>query len=368
MKDILDFASGSIQQVGLSFFTSCILPAGVFAFIQAFLLIPLAARNVPALSSFGLSVNPPILPNSLDLPGLFAFILVPLALGILLLGMNGLLIRLYSGFVWPFTILLRPRVHAKREQITELYGALNDYRTAYHDNRASSSHLAPDNEPAIQQNKDNIQQIENAIRKEHDQIETKLLHETNNNILPKKPANAAPTRLGNVLAVTAEYPAEHYGIDAATFWPRLYTLLHKAAPEHYERIASQKSSLDLSLNLSFLSAITALEAVLILVIGILGGSQRDLTLSLVIGISGALLAIIFYDNCVSAARSLGNLIAVSFDFYRGLVLAAYNLQTPVDLNAEYALWVKLAAFVRRGEPFYFPEQSNFRGDLKFDTK
>ena len=356
MKDFLDFASGSIQQVGLSFFMSCILPAGIFALIQAFVLIPLTARNVPALTGLGLSATPPTLPNSLDLSGLLAFVLIPLALGVLLLGMNGFLIRLYSGFVWPLNVLLRSRTQLKRQQIVHRYGVLNDYRADYQANVVALSRYTSSNEADLQQLKDNIQQIENAIRNEHERIDTNSMNAangTNNVALPKNSADAAPTRLGNVLAVTAEYAAEHYGIDAATFWPRLYPLLQKAAPEHYERIGAQKASLDLSLNLSFLSAITAFEAALILISGI----RSDVPLTLLIGIGGTLLAIVFYDNCVSAAHSLGKLIAVSFDFYRGLVLAAFNLQMPDDLYAEYALWIELAAFVRRAEPFYFPARS-----------
>jgi len=367
MKDFLDFASGSIQQVGLSFFMSCILPAGVFALIQAFVLIPLTARNVPALTGLGLSATPPTLPNSLDLSGLFAFVLVPLALGVLLLGMNSFLIRLYSGFVWPLNILLRSRTQLKRQQIMHRYGVLNDYRAEYQANVAALSRNRFSNEADLQQLKDNIQQIENAIRTEHERIDTDSMNtadNTNNAALPKNSADAAPTRLGNVLAVTAEYAAEHYGIDAATFWPRLYPLLQKAAPEHYERIGSQKASLDLSLNLSFLSTVVALEAALILVISILSGIRSDVPLILLIGIGGALLAIIFYDNCVSAAHNLGKLIAVSFDFYRGLILTAFNLQMPGDLHAEYALWIALAAFVRRAEPFYFPARSVSAADVK----
>jgi hypothetical protein len=53
---------------------------------------------------------------------------------------------------------------------------------------------------------------------------------------------------------------------------------------------------------------------------------------------------------------MGELIKTSFDYYRGLILQAFNLKMPDKLSEEQVLWVKLAAFIRRGDAFYFPEE------------
>jgi hypothetical protein len=68
----------------------------------------------------------------------------------------------------------------------------------------------------------------------------------------------------------------------------------------------------------------------------------------------------FYDASVSAVRTLGELIKNSFDYHRRLVLQAFELQTPDGLIEEQAVWVRLAAFVRRGDEFYFPADARER--------
>jgi hypothetical protein len=51
----------------------------------------------------------------------------------------------------------------------------------------------------------------------------------------------------------------------------------------------------------------------------------------------------------------------AFDYYRGNVLQRLNLQMPNDLEEERVLWLKLAAFIRRGESFYFPTEYRIQG-------
>jgi hypothetical protein len=47
------------------------------------------------------------------------------------------------------------------------------------------------------------------------------------------------------------------------------------------------------------------------------------------------------------------MISQSFDLYRLSVLDAFGLARPQSLDEEYWTWVRLAAFIRRGEPFYY---------------
>ncbi|MBI3361812.1 MAG: hypothetical protein HY023_11955, partial [Chloroflexi bacterium] len=64
-----------------------------------------------------------------------------------------------------------------------------------------------------------------------------------------------------------------------------------------------------------------------------------------------------YRAGVSAARSMGGQLQIFFDYYRGKVLERFGLALPDDLAQEKVIWLRLAAFLRRGEPFYFPAEA-----------
>jgi hypothetical protein len=108
--------------------------------------------------------------------------------------------------------------------------------------------------------------------------------------------------------------------------------------------------LDLSINFAFLSGIITVETILILVF--LGYKP----LLLVLVVVAFILSISFYQASVAAIQGLSGLIKVSFDYYRGLVLQAFNLRIPENLSEEQTVWLKLATFIRRGDAFYFPEE------------
>jgi hypothetical protein len=111
--------------------------------------------------------------------------------------------------------------------------------------------------------------------------------------------------------------------------------------------------LDLLLNLAFVSGLLVLEAILVLLFGPGGHSSSLIPLALI----SVVLFVGFYSAAVGAVYTMGELIKISFDYHRHLVLEAFNLQTPDDLIAEQATWVRLAAFVRRGDEFYFPAET-----------
>lgn len=46
---------------------------------------------------------------------------------------------------------------------------------------------------------------------------------------------------------------------------------------------------------------------------------------------------IFYSASVSAIQVIGELIELSFDYYRGLVLEAFRLSTPNELSEEQTI-------------------------------
>jgi len=81
-------------------------------------------------------------------------------------------------------------------------------------------------------------------------------------------------------------------------------------------------------------------------------------------LSTFLLAVIGYGAyraAVASARAVGNAMRTAFDYYRGNILQRFNLKMPNDLEEERVLWLKLAAFIRRGESFYFPTEYRIQG-------
>jgi hypothetical protein len=70
----------------------------------------------------------------------------------------------------------------------------------------------------------------------------------------------------------------------------------------------------------------------------------------------------FYRSAVVGVKTMSTLITQCFDFYRGDLLAAYGLERPATLQEERTIWLRLAAFLRRGEPFYFDSLSRSQPD------
>ena len=64
---------------------------------------------------------------------------------------------------------------------------------------------------------------------------------------------------------------------------------------------------------------------------------------------GIQLAILLYYWSVGAVYLLGELIKNSFDRYRHLILTSFGLKLPNTLRQEQIIWVRLAAFIRRGD-------------------
>ena len=184
------------------------------------------------------------------------------------------------------------------------------------------------------------------IENEHKEIEESKSQQT----LPHNIERVCPTSFGNAYAIAEEYPYERYGADSVLFWPHLRTLMQEKATNHSLRLTQQKTVLDLSINFAFLSGLITVETILILVF-----SGHKPLLLILAGVA-FILSISFYQASVAAIQGLGGLIKVSFDYYRGLVLQAFNLRMPENLIEEQTVWLKLATFIRRGDAFYFPEE------------
>ncbi len=79
-------------------------------------------------------------------------------------------------------------------------------------------------------------------------------------------------------------------------------------------------------------------------------------LTLVVALLLAVIGYGAYRAAVASARAVGNIMRTAFDYYRGNVLRRFSLRMPNDIEEERVLWLKLAAFIRRGESFYFPNE------------
>ena len=170
--------------------------------------------------------------------------------------------------------------------------------------------------------------------------------------MPYRLHRVTPTTFGNVYAMAEEYQFDRYGVDAVLFWSRLRQLMIDHVPEFSERISQQKTMLDLRLNLAFGCGLVALE-----IIALFPFRLMDMPVML---ISSLVLSIIlangFYSASIASMHILGELIKISFDQYRHLILESFGLQKPTDLLTEREMWIDLAKFLRWGDMFYFPKQ------------
>jgi hypothetical protein len=173
--------------------------------------------------------------------------------------------------------------------------------------------------------------------------------------LPLQRTLVAPTALGNAYAVMEAYPFERYGMDSMVFWPRLLQLL----PENYRAsVGEQKTTCDMLLHLSFLFTLYGLLALGLTIYGVLTSSPTpDQITVMVVTVLAIVVAYSLYRASVSETRVLGKLVVGAFDLYRGQLLVQMGFELPEELSEEQELWGQLAAFIRRGEPFYYPQVS-----------
>lgn len=343
MSDFASTVSESVKQLGQAFLVAYYLPASVLVLVHLYILIPVWAGTAPGFLAATGEVTLPLIGNA-DLASLIFTLLLPLVVGIVLVGLNGVLIVTFEGRPWWLRYgLLYPLARFNRKRCEARYGKLDPLRSEYHRVGSRLLRARPEDAPALQQQ---LSGLALQIDEVHRAIETKHPVQT----LPHELRRVCPTAFGNTYALAEEYAFERYGADSVLFWPRLRELMHESAEGHSERITQQKTSLDLSLNLATICGLLALEAMVTLRFGPAGHDGPLLLLALL----GGVLFASYYRASVGAVHTLGALIANSFDYYRGLVLEAFGLEKPEDLLAEQVVWIRLATFVRRGEAFYFP--------------
>jgi hypothetical protein len=357
MKDLANTYLESVKIIGQTFFISFYLPSFVFSSFHLIFLFPLWSNSYSTISPDNLF---DFLANQGSwLYSLAAILLMPLFIGILLVGLNNFIILLFEGRYRSLKFgLLYPLTRLNTLRCKSLYGRLSALEDEYHrvTMLLNSSNSAEENDRLKQQ----VESLALQINEEHKKIESVCAFQ----ILPRNISRISPTAYGNAYAIAEEYSYDRYGMDSVLYWPRLQEIVGTHAPYHSERLSHQKAVLDLLTNLSFLTCTLFFETGLTLR---LRPSELDglmVSFALVFGIIG----ISSYKGSVSAVQTLGLLIMTSFDLYRGLLLKSFGLNTPNDLLEEQVVWIKLATFIRRGNDFYFPSNWHASEDRINDHK
>jgi len=334
MDDLSNFVEGLINQLGRSFFFAGFLPIIIGIAINQYIFFapPYAGAGAEVWNLFPVVTSP--------LLGLFSgelltTIVFSLGLALVLVPLNLFIIKLFEGQVPGMKVLLFPFFLRHKQQYNQHYKQIAARRT-------ERLALLQEAEETGVQNFDARFALEDELNGLHTQKEKKAPVQT----LPYDRSRLSPTIYGNAWAVMEEYPLTRYGMDSVVFWPYIRVILSQKNAELLTQIDSLKLLIDVVTHLALVMGILMVE-------GLVFAALR-----LQVGMFGlALLCLLFflgfYQAGVNYVRMMGVSVAQGFDLYRLDILKAFGLSRPADLDDEYWVWTRLAAFIRRGEPFYF---------------
>lgn len=355
-----------------SFFFWYFLPVVGFVLLQLFVIGPALGRPAPQVFNIEVTQGKGLTNLLLEIlsASFFTLIVLPLVGAVVLSALSGRVLLFFQGTLPIARPLFQPLLSRNRRRNTELYGPLLSLRRQYlflvsHgvrleviDGEESAAPVSEAELPAL------MEQLKQQTQALHEQIESHP--ETPD--LPKDIERVGATDLANTLALAEEYPFERYAIDTALFWPRLSSEIE---PEKLDGLKSSFGALNGLLNLSLLIFLFAVELIIVgvaIVLDFTPGPGAPLLLSkwsLVVllfatGLVSVIAAYGSYRAAVGSARAVGNAMRTAFDYYRGNVLRRFNLKMPNNIEEERVVWLKLSAFIRRGESFYYP--SEFRAE------
>lgn len=334
MNDLTKFAEGLINQLGRSFFFAGLLPIIIGVAINQYVLFapPYAGAEAVVWNLFPAVTSPWL---GLFSGELLTTIVLSLALALVLVPLNLFVIKLFEGQAPGMKALLFPFYLRHRQRHGQIYGQIAA-------RRAERLALMQEAEENGEQNLDARFALEDELNRLHSQKEKKEQAQT----LPYDRNRLAPTLYGNAWAVMEEYPLVRYGMDSIVFWPYIRVILSQKNPELLAQVDNLKLMIDVVTHLALVIGILVLEGVVFAVL-------RLQIAMLVLALVCLLFFLGFYQAGVNYVRLMGISVAQGFDLYRLDVLKAFGLARPADLDDEYWAWSRLAAFIRRGEPFYF---------------
>src|SRR5687768_11781917 len=350
-----------------SFFFWYFLPAVGFVLLQLFLVAPALGKEFPQIFDADIKTQASFADLILAVfnASFFTLILVPLVMGVMMSALSGRMLHLYEGTLPIVRPLFQPWLARKRKRNTETYDRLRTLRRQYLFlvSRGVRMEVVDGEEKAIEVTETEraalIDQLKQDTQAVHEELEAKSTAPD----LPVDIDRVGATDLANTLALAEEYPFERYGIDTAVFWPRLTAEIE---PAKLDAIKASFGALNGFLNISFLLYVAAVELVIVAIVmtGWVTDPNPQLVLNtrwlalvvMVLGMFSWLLGYGAYRAAVGSARAVGNTMRTAFDYYRGNILKRFNLTMPDDIEQERVVWLRLAAFVRRGESFYFPRE------------
>ncbi len=330
--DFAEGVAGIIEELGLTFVLAGFVPVliGVAVNQYVYLAPPFTASTLnlfPAVTDpwLGLLAGP-----------MLTTILLAFVLGIALVLLNPFIVKLFEGLLPGIHLLLRPLLAAKRRRY-EKHGY-----AAIHEKRSVRRALLAEYEVTGEFDEDADFALQEELQKLHvaqEKVEPVQW-------MPFDPARLTPTSFGNAWAVMEEYPIARYGMDGMFFWPYVRAVLIKENPDLLSQIDNQKMLMDMIVHMGFVAGVLALEGV---VMAAIYGAPG------LLGIAGLALVFfwLFYRVAVQYVRTMGTLIKQGFDLYRLDLLDAFDIPRPAELDEEYWVWMRLNAFLRRGEPFYY---------------
>lgn len=351
-----------------SFFYWYFLPAVGFVLLQLFVVAPALGRPIPAGFKIDIGHNNSMADLILQVlnASFFQLILIPLVAAVLMSALSGRVFRLYQGTLPITRPFFKPWLERNRKLNSEIFGQLQFLRRQYIflvskglrleivNGETRTEEIQEQDRPAL------IHKMKLETQALHDRLDSDPRSEN----LPVEYDRVGPTDLANTLSKAEEYPVERYSMDTAVFWPRLSAEIE---PEKLEALKYSFAAMNGLLNLSLLIYVFAIEAGIVGVL-IASGITRPSTLpllhgrpvltavALVVAAVCVLIAFGAYRSAVSSARTVGNAMRTAFDYYRGNVLRRFNLKMPQDIEEERVVWLRLAAFIRRGESFYYPSE------------
>jgi hypothetical protein len=159
------------------------------------------------------------------------------------------------------------------------------------------------------------------------------------NYFPQEPDAILPTKLGNVFAAFEDYPRKRYSMETVTLWPRMIPNLLKSG---YANVVEQeKMGFDFFLNLSFLSALFAIEYSAL-------SLYFTAKLVLVIPLLSLFMSWVFYRCAIRAALNYGVIVRVAFDLHKDALGESLGLETAPGLAEEKFTWRSYSNFVLEG--------------------
>lgn len=323
-----------IKDIGRSYIISSMLPAGLFVtlevfFYRNFVLSLFVDKNISGQLSVGLAI--------LLLATLIMWI------GFALFSIVNWTVRLYEGYYLPSWL--------SKLLVFIFYKGPHKKKTKYIQQiMQANQELPPDW-------KEKVDKYYNQAWSDYSDLELSS---------PIRQEHLLPSKLGNVLRASEQYP-EKYGLIAGAginIWPRLTVLLPLNMANQLE---DKNNSILFLLNSSLLSYASGLIAVLFsvvfrivhayprILIYIENQAVKDVFNNstpatneikyLIFAGVWFLLGYALYIFSIPVAKTMGLLIRSSFDLYRFDLLKQLNYSLPETLSQEQSLWMKISDFI-----------------------